>query len=223
MHQRIGKKILFYFFLLILFASTHNINFSKLNFDRIKKINISGLKNSDNKILLKELNNLNLENLFFLNAREIMKVMDANTKIENYRIFKKYPSTLEIRIQKTIFLAKINIDGEEHLIGSNGKLTKKIFPIYDLPYIFGKPEVFEFLKFKKILDSANISYDQIKSFYYFKSQRWDIKLKNETIIKLSKTNTKQSLNNAIIFLKENSRKEIKVLDARVKNQLILND
>ena len=223
MHQRIGKKILFYFFLLILFASTHNINFSKLNFDRIKKINISGLKNSDNKILLKELNNLNLENLFFLNAREIMKVMDANTKIENYRIFKKYPSTLEIRIQKTIFLAKINIDGEEHLIGSNGKLTIAGKTHYNLPYIFGKPKIEEFLELKQILDKSKFSYSQIENLYYYPSKRWDLKFKENILLKLPKDFSNELLDNLYEFLERYNEKNFTVIDTRIKNQIILNE
>ena len=77
--------------------------------------------------------------------------------------------------------------------------------------------------FKKVIDKANISYDEIKSFYYFKSKRWDIQLKNNIIIKLSKENTKKSLNDALIFLRNNKFKEIEILDARIINQMILHD
>ena len=158
-----------------------------------------------------------------MNGSDIIRLLENNSLIESYTIFKKYPSTIDINIEKTIFLAKINLDGKEFLIGSNCKLTKNNFSTGYLPYIFGKPEINEFLKFKKIIDKAEISYDEIKSFYYFKSKRWDIQLKNNIIIKLSKENTKKSLNNALIFLSNSKFKEIEILDARIANQMILHD
>ena len=223
MHQRKSKKILIYFFLLILLGSVNNISFNKLKFEDIKKINISGLRDEEKKNLLIDINNLKLENIFFLNGSNIVRLLENNSLIESYTIFKKYPSTIDINIEKTIFLAKINISGQEFLIGSNGKLTKNNFSTEYLPYIFGKPEINEFLKFKKVIDKAKISYDEIKSFYYFKSKRWDIQLKNNIIIKLSKENTKKSLNDALIFLSNSKFKEIEILDARIINQMILHD
>ena len=158
-----------------------------------------------------------------MNGIDLIRVLENNSLIESYKIFKKYPFTIDINIEKTTFLAKINLSGQEFLIGSNGKLTKNNFSTEYLPYIFGKPEINEFLNFKKVIDRAKISYDEIKSFYYFKSKRWDIELKNNIIIKLSKDNTKKSLNDALIFLSKSKFKEIQVLDARIINQIILND
>ena len=223
MHQRKSKKILIYFFLLVIFGTINNFNLNQIKFDKIQKINVSGLKNSDNQILLKKIKDLNLENIFFINKNEISRILDSNTLVENYKIFKKYPSTLDIKIKKTVFLAKINLDGEEFLIGSNKKLSKKNLTNLDLPYIFGKPNIEEFFKFKQIIDNSKISYKQIKSMYYFHSKRWDIELNNNILIKLSKENTKNSLDNAIMFLNENALSNIKMVDSRIKNQIIINE
>ena len=223
MHQRKSKKIILYFFLLIIFASINNISLNKIKFNKVNNININGLNNIDNKIVLKELKSLDLENLFLLNKDKIINLMDSNTLIENYIIFKKYPSTLNIKIKSTNFLAKINLDNQEYLIGSNGKLTKSNNLNEYLPYIFGKPEVDEFLKFKNIIDDSKISYKKIKSFYYFKSKRWDIELKNNILIKLSKENTKKSLFNTFLFLKQNNLEKNTIIDARINNQIIIND
>ena len=223
MHQRKSKKILIYFFLLVIFGTINNFNLNQIKFDKIQKINVSGLKNSDNQILLKKIKDLNLENIFFINKNEISRILDSNTLVENYKIFKKYPSTLDIKIKKTVFLAKINLDGEEFLIGSNKKLSKKNLTNLDLPYIFGKPNIEEFFKFKQIIDNSKISYEQIKSMYYFHSKRWDIELNNNILIKLSKENTKNSLDNAIMFLNENALSNIKMVDSRIKNQIIINE
>ena len=223
MHQRKSKKIILYFFLLIIFASINNISLNKIKFNKVNNISIDGLNNDDHKLLFNNLKSLDLENLFLLNSDKIINLMDSNTLIENYVIFKKYPSTLNIRIKKTNFLAKVNLDNQEYLIGSNGKLTKSNYSNEYLPYIFGKPEIDEFLKFKKIIDDSKISYKKIKSFYYFKSKRWDIELTNNILIKLSKEETKKSLINAFLFLKQNNLEKNVIIDARINNQIIINE
>ena len=223
MHQRKGKNIIVYIFLLILFGSINNLSLNNYKNQEIKQINISGLNESDNKILLKQIKNLNLENIFFLNGKEIIKIIEANSLVENYKIFKKYPSTLDIKVEKTIFLAKISIHNQELIIGSNGKLSKSNFSTQDLPYIFGSPSIKEFLNFKKIIDNSELQYNNIKSFYYYQSKRWDIELKNNTIIKLPRNNSKISLNDALLFLNDNNFKNVNVVDARIENQIIIND
>ena len=126
-------------------------------------------------------------------------------------------------IKKTKFLARINDDGKIYLLGSNGKFSKNNFLNNHLPFIFGKPNVDEFLNFKKITDRSNFSYDEIKNLFFFPSKRWDIELKNNIIIKLSKNYTKDSLNLILEFLHNNDFRDIKVVDARIKNKIILND
>ena len=64
MHQRKSKKILIYFFLLIIFGSVNNINLNQIKLYQVKNINISGLNYLDNQNLIQELENLNLESIF---------------------------------------------------------------------------------------------------------------------------------------------------------------
>ena len=223
MQRRKGKKIVFYLFLLILLGSIQNISFNKLEFDTIKNINVSGLSESSNKKVLKEIEKLNLGNIFFLNGNEINKIIESNTLVEGYNVFKKYPSTIDIKLKKTNFLAKINLNDQLFFIGSNGKLIDNFFLDKDLPYIFGKPDIDEFLKFKKIIDRSKLSYENIKSIFYFQSRRWDIKLKNDVLIKLPKNNIKKSLDDAYFFLDEKNFNSIKIIDTRIVNQIIINE
>ena len=95
--------------------------------------------------------------------------------------------------------------------------------VQDLPYIFGNPDINEFLIFKKILDSSKISYENIKSLLFFQIKRWDIELKNNILIKLPKNNVSKALNNAYLFLDEKNNNSIKIIDARVENQIIINE
>jgi len=223
MHQRKGKKILIYFFLLFFVGSIQNIELNNLRFNEIKNINVSGLGNYDDLILLQEIENLNLINIFLIDKSEISKKINLNNLVEKYEIFKRYPSSLDIKIQKTKFLAKINDNGKIFLVGSNGKLSENNFHNNRLPFIFGKPKIQEFFDFKKNIELSKFSYDEIENLYFFPSKRWDLELKNNIIIKLSKDYVKESLLLAFEFLHNNDFRDIKIIDVRIKNQIILND
>ena len=222
MHQQKGKKILIYFFLLLLFGSINNINLDNLKLRKINNITVTGLGNDANEILLQEIKKLNLENIFLINKNKIIDQINSNSLVERYIIFKNYPSSLNINIQKTKFLARINDNGKIFIIGSNGKLSENNFFDDQLPFIFGKPKIHEFLNFKSIIDRSKISYDEIKNLYFFSSKRWDLELRDNTVIKLPNDNIHHALNLALEFLNNENFKN-KIIDARIKNQIILND
>lgn len=223
MHQRKGKKILTYFFLLLLVGSINNIELNNFDISEIKNINVSGLEEVDNNVILNDIKKLSLENILFIDSIRLANIINSNALIEEYEIFKKYPSSLNIELKKTEFLAKINKNEKIQIIGSNGKLSENKLLNNDLPFIFGNPNVKEFLTFKNILDESNFSYDEIENFYFFPSKRWDLQLKNGTIIKLSQKNIKESLNNAFFFLNNIEFSNLKIIDARLQKKIILND
>ncbi len=223
MQQRKSKKLIFYFFLLILFASINNLRLDEISSKEIKNINIYGLDDVNKKILITKIQNLNLSNIFFINKNELNSIFDNNTLVESYSIFKKYPSSIDIKIKKTNFLAKINIEGKTFLVGSNGKLTKQNLLINEIPYIFGKPEIYEFIKFKNVIDQSKLSFNQVKNIYYFNSKRWDLELYDGTLIKLPKNNVQKSLDNIFDIMNNDNFKNIKFIDIRVANQIIIND
>ena len=223
MHLQKGKKILIYLFLFLIVGSVNNIALTKINFEKIKSIQISGLNQNQNINLLENIKELNIKNIFFLNGKEISQIISSNSLVENYEIFKKYPDTIDIKIERTKFLAKINNNGKIFLIGTNGKLSDVKFSDKELPFIFGKPSIDEFIKFMYVIEQSKLSLNQIKNLYFFPSKRWDLELKNNIILKLSKDHTKLSINQAFEIINNNNFNNIKVVDARIKNQIILND
>ena len=218
MQQPKSKKILIYFFLLLVVGSINNINLNGLKFQNINNINITGLDIKNKLILLKQIENFNPNNIFLINKIDLTDKIESNTLVENYSIFKRYPSSLDIKIEKTNFLAKINKDSQIYYIGSNGKFIKNDFLNNQLPFIFGNPEVVEFFYIKEIIDKSKISFTDIKNLYFFPSKRWDLELKDNTIIKLPNDNISLALNLVIEFMNDN-----KFIDARIKNQIILDD
>ena len=224
MHQRKSKKILIYLFLLFLVGSINNIHINNLNFLSVKEINVTGLENKENSTLSKKIERLlKLDNIYLINKKDLNTLIESNNLVEKYFIFKRYPSSLNINIDKTNFLAKISKNGKIYDLASNGKLIENRHSNRQLPFVFGNPEIVEFFNIKKIIDESQISFKEIESLYFFLSQRWDLKLRNNIIIKLPNDNTKEGLKLVSEFLHNNEFKDIKIIDARIKNQIILND
>ena len=192
-------------------------------FLNLSKIEISGLDENESRQLKNKIENLKIKNIFFLNENKIKNIIELNTLIENYQILKIYPSNLSIKINKTKLLAKINQSGKIMLLGSNGKLSENIYTNQQLPFIFGKPKVEEFLNFKIIIDQSKFSYDEIENFYFFPSKRWDIELKNKVILKLPNEDIKNTLDYLFEFLADKNLHNSMIIDSRINNQIILND
>ena len=223
MHQRKSKKILIYFFLLFLVGSINNIDINNLKIQSIKNITVNGLEIEENSIVSEKIKDLNLDNIFLINKKNLSTLVASNNLVEKFFIFKRYPSTLNINIDKTNTLARISKNGKIYVLGSNGKLIENKHSNNQLPFIFGNPEIIEFFNIKKIIDESQISFEEIESLYFFLSKRWDLKLRNNIIIKLPNDNIKEGLILVSKFLHNNKFKDIKIIDARINNQIILND
>ena len=223
MQQVKSRKILIYIFLFLILGTVHNIYLDKLNFPKIEKIEIVGIDDEEQSMILKDLNFLDTHSLFFLNTLKIKKVVSSHNFVESYSIFRKFPNTLKINIKKTTILANRYIDGLSFFIGSNGKLIKSEKKINDVPLVFGNFDNNQFLKLKNMIDESNLSYQEIDSIYYFDSKRWDVKLKNGILIKLPNKKTLSALKFAVDLLSDEKFKNIKIIDTRLNNQIILNE
>ena len=112
------------------------------------------------------------------------------------------------------------------MVGSNGKLIdygsinnhKK-----KLPFIFGKVDYSDFIYFKKIVDKSEFNYENITSLYHFPNNRWDIKTKNDILIKLPEKNFFNALNFANKIIYNNKFNSNKVIDLRISNHMIISN
>ena len=222
MPQQINKKILLYFFLFILLGTFNNKNLNKFEFPKINRVNISGFETHNNNFQEK-LEILKLNNLFLLKKSQIEELFDTNNLIEEYKIFKKYPSSLEVEIIKTKFLALLNIDGKTFFVGSNGKLIDTKDNLKDLPYIFGNLDMNNFLSLKRIIDNSTLEFKEIKNLYFFPSGRWDVELSSGILIKLPNEKLKESLDLSLNLLNNEKFVNVKLIDLRQKNQVIVNE
>ena len=222
MQLGLSKKIILYIFLIIFLSTLNNKFFSKIKFKNIDKITIRGLEGEEKRDLLNNLELLNLKNIFFLNKYKLIKKLEANELIDNYTVFKKYPSSLEIRINKTKFLANVFKDGKSFVLGSNGKLIQTVDKNNNLPNIYGDYSKDSFFSLIKSIKKSNFKLFEIKNLYFFKSGRWDIETIDNMIIKLPKKNLENSLNLSFDLISNKKFKNIKILDLRQDNQVVIN-
>lgn len=221
MHQRTNRKIIIYLFLFAILASVNNFKYINLQLFKIDLINITGLNDTENSNLYEKITNYKKKNIFFIDNLEISKNINSNNLVEKFWVFKEYPSTININLIKTNFLGIVKINNIDYLIGSNGKLIKKRNDqVIDLPFIFNSVDANDFLILKEILDKSNFDASKIENFYYFKSNRWDIKTKKGLVIRLPSEVNVNLLNTVNQIIEDENFKNIKTLDFRQTNQII---
>ena len=144
--------------------------------------------------------------------------------IENYSIFKFYPSKIILKLKHTNFLARTIKNNEIFLIGSNSKFTniKKFNNFYHLPIVFGNFNAEEFLLFKKIINNSDLNYNNIKEIFFYPSRRIDIKTKDNITIKFPIKDIKKAMNIASKII-NNEKFNNNIIDLRVPNQIILSN
>tara|TARA_B100000963_G_scaffold340071_1_gene338346 strand:- start:607 stop:1278 length:672 start_codon:yes stop_codon:yes gene_type:complete len=218
-----NKKILFYISLFFIIGTFNNKNLNSINLLKIDQIKIDGLTNEKNNEIAESLEIFKIDNLFVLNKFKIIELLNSYNHIEDFSVFKKYPSSLNIKLNETKYLAVLNKENQKFYIGSNGKLIK-FFPIkINLPFVFGNFRQDEFLKLKQTIDKSNFRYDQVKNLFHFPSGRWDIETISGKLLKLPRDNLDKSLNLFLTLLENKKFKNSKVIDLRQSNQVIIND
>ena len=193
------------------------------SFPKIDKIEIIGLNLDKTKKIEGIINDANFKNIFYLDKQYLKEKINSIHIIEQFEIFKNYPSTLKIFIKETKLLAQTKRNGFNYFIGSNGKLIQNDKLADDLPFVFGDLDIHEFINFKNEIDKSNFNFKNITKLYYFKSKRWDIETSKGYLIKLSKNSVEKDLNLFVRLSDESKFKDKLIIDFRQKDQIILNE
>ena len=156
----------------------------------------------------------------FLKKKKIQNIITKHNIIEEYSIKKIYPSTLNIEIKPTKFLAKVN-DSNELIVGSNGKLISTKQNSNTLPNLYGVFNSKEFLEFKINIEKSKFNFTEFKTIYFFSSSRWDILTIDDILIKLPQNNVSEALDIAYKIKTNTEFKNKNIMDLRIKNQLIV--
>ena len=221
-------KIFFYLILFILLSTqiTKNKNI-KINFNtNLNNIEVIGLSDENNLKVYQSLKFLLTKNIFLVNKNDFQNILKKNNLVESFYIKKIYPNLIKIKIKQTKLLAITNKKGKKFFIGSNGKLipvSQVELSYNELPFVYSKSNYIDFIKLKKIIDESKFQFEQIESFYYFPSNRWDIKTKDGFLIKLPEKNIAESLKFVALIKINEEFKDKKIIDLRISNNIVLSN
>tara|TARA_Y100001935_G_C17256130_1_gene483703 strand:+ start:201 stop:860 length:660 start_codon:yes stop_codon:yes gene_type:complete len=217
------KKRFLIALLLLLFLSTYKM---QENFQLNKKLNIKEIIIENNSIIQnssieKSLSQLYETNLLKLNKKKISNELKELNFVDGFEVKKIYPNKLKLRIFEKEPIAIIHHKDEKKYFTNKSELIDftELEKFKQLPLVFGDGEKFEILYLN--LKKNKFPLDEIKKFYLFETNRWDLVTKKNQIIKLPAKDYIKSLEN-FIFLKDRANFEkYKIFDYRINQQLIL--
>ena len=218
------KKSFFGLIILFILLTTYTPKFDFIinsNFT-IQKIEIeaNSILNSDE--IVQKLNFLYTENLFFLNLKDIEKNLKNESFIESFSVKKIYLNTLKIRIVEKNPIAILQNKKKKFYISDKGDFIdfRDIERYRDLPTVFGNGKFFYSLY--QDLEYIKFPLEDVKSFYFFESGRWDLLMYDNKQIKLPIKDYLISLKNYMESKSNSNFNNYKIFDYRIKDQLILN-
>ena len=156
MQQLIDKqKYVIYLIIFLLLSSVNNINLTKFRekVSSLKIIQVEGLNKNLNNKIKRDLDFLINSNIYKLNNEIISNKLDKYNYIDNYKVFKEYPSKIKIELVQAKFLAETIKNNQRYFIGSNGKLIDyKIFNYKEnIPNVFGNFTSKDFIELNEVL------------------------------------------------------------------------
>jgi len=230
MHRSIDRKLrLFFYLILFLLLSTQiskNKNIKSNINNKLNSVEVIGLSEENNLKVYEGLKFLLTESIFFINKKELQNILRKNNLIDYFYVRKIYPNLIQVKIKQTDLLAITNQNNKKFYIGSNGKLIPiNQITVFNnkLPFVYSKSNYIDFVKLKKIIDKSKFKFEEIESFYYFPSNRWDIKTKDGFLIKLPEQNIAKSLKFAELIIKSKKFEDKKVIDLRISKNIILSN
>lgn len=218
------KKSSFWLILFLILLTTYKPKFNlvaDLNFN-IKKIIIENNLVLESNDIKKRINFLYDKNLFFLDEKKIEENLGPLSFIESFSVKKIYPNRLKLIVQESKPVAILQNKKKKFYISDKGKLItfKDLENYNNLPTVFGNGDAFHSLY--KDLQNIEFKLEEIKSFYFFESGRWDLIMHNEKVIKLPIEDHVISLKNYMGSKTNVNFNKYKIYDYRIKDQLILN-
>ncbi len=220
------KNSLFFWFFLFILLTTYNFqykNYENNNFFSIKKIELSGASNFERKEIEEAIDTFKGKNIIFISRRDIGNIIKKFEFVKEFKVKKIYPNKIAVSIKEYNPIGIFHDENKGKILLENGNLVyeDKIQGFINLPKVSGKNADKFFSKFYESLSIINFETKVVKEFKYFGSNRWDIILKDNKVIKLPSMNYKNSLKNFLQIYQKNEFKNFKVFDFRINGQLVL--
>ena len=161
----------------------------------IEKIKIQAETNEIKEKIINKSNYVLNKNIFLINKKELISIFDDLNFIEKIQIKKQYPKTINIKVKITDLIAITFINREKFYLDLMGNLyLRKILKFKEeLPVIFGKFNIKNYLSLKDSLKQNNINHKLIIRYYFHKNNRWDLYFKNDILLKLPESRVGEAL------------------------------
>ena len=221
------KTSFFLWFLLFIFLTTYNFDFSKKIKNlplSIKNIEVYGVNNSDKNRIQKKLDQFKGRSIVLIDRKKLKDIIKDFQFVKALKVKKVYPNTIKVAVTEfspiAVFIDKdkkkyVLTDGEE--IVENNEADK----FNSLPLVYGKDAEKNFYVFYSHLKRTGFRTGLIEQFNYFDINRWDIILKDDKTIKLPSKNYENSIRKFLSIYQKENFSNFKVFDFRMKGQLIL--
>ena len=219
------KKYLYLWLALFFFIFTtfnfYNFNFNFNFFFRVEKVQFNTTQYLDEVTKSKVIELILNKNLFFLDKKELIKILYQNKWVKKIEINQKLPDTIFINITEYRPLAYYELNKDIYILNS-GYVPLAINNSIDISALIRLKNVEDLKKFKifyEIISNQSIFFSELKEVHYIYDNRWNVVLKNNQIIKFGNYDLKEQIKNVNFFAKE---KKIRVLDLRIKDRLVVN-
>ena len=217
------------FFITFIFLTTYSPNhfYSTLEKDdtffKIKNIIITNNFLIEEKKIINKLQKIYDKNIFFIKRRDIEEPLREINFLKNIEVKKKYPSTVIVKIFETKPVAILFKNQNKYLIDDSSNLIQfdKTMNTDDFSSIFGKGAENNFMYFYNQLKDNRFPIKEIKTYYFFQINRWDLELFTETTIKFPYNNVEDAIRKSIELINRKDFKNYKVIDLRVNGKIIV--
>ena len=207
--------IIFFFFLTSYQIKKINI----FTFFKVNEVEFIGSYNFEENLKDDLTNSLNNKNLFSITKKEISQIIKKSQWIESYKIKKKYPKKIFIIFFEYKPVAIFQIKGKSFLINNKFKLTNKLAKFNnDLIQINGEYRPKQFQNIYNIIIKSEI-YKKIKIIKFYNLKRWDVYLKNNTLIKFGNYNIREQIHILESIIKK--YKKFYIIDLRNEGNAII--
>ncbi len=214
-----GNKlnIILYAVLILILSSINNYNYK--NIFIIKNIKVNGLSDKKNKIVLDNLQTLLGDNIIFLDKKKFEIFINRNDT-KGLIVKKIYPNKMLINFIPAKPISIIENNNKKIVLGDNGKILDIEINENYLPIVNGSENIGHIFETVNLLISSKFNYKSIKNIIFFKSGRFDIKLKNEALIRYPINYSEEIINYSSDLLNNKKFVNSKIIDLRINNRII---
>ena len=214
-----GNKlnIILYTVLILILSSINNYNYK--NIFIIKNIKVNGLSDKKNKIVLDNLQTLLGDNIIFLDKKKFEIFINRNDT-KGLIVKKIYPNKILINFIPAKPISIIENNNKKIVLGDNGKILDIEINENYLPIVNGSENIGHIFETVNLLISSKFNYNSIKNIIFFKSGRFDIKLKNEALIRYPINYSEEIINYSSDLLNNKKFVNSKIIDLRINNRII---